>query len=154
MLLLTLTLLLTGCLSAPDRFVDGRSALLCDQAFPSCGRTAGCRLDDAHYLSGRFPGARRLLIDTPDDDAEVRLRLFFTEMEAPGTELLAQLYDPDCVVGPAEGQHHIADSDLFVEIGDDRALEIDLTGGVAGEQLLELYSDASVHYLLTVDFWE
>lgn len=153
-LAISLTLLTSGCLSATDRFIDGRSAMLCEQSYYVCGVTAGCRLDTDHYLSGRFPGARRLLVQTEEDDASILLRLFLDEMVSPGSELVGQLYEPDCSLDTVEGRALIVDADLFEEAGEDRVIDLELEAASAGEHLLELYSDATVDYLLTIDFWD
>ncbi|MEL6342220.1 MAG: hypothetical protein AAFV53_03755, partial [Myxococcota bacterium] len=139
---LSMMAILTGCLSATDRFTEGRSAMLCEQSYYVCGVTAGCRLDTDHYLSGRFPGARRLLIETEDDDQELLLRLFLDEMVSPGTELVAQLYEPDCSLDTSKGRTLIVDTDLFQEAGEDRTIELVVEAQSPGEHLLELYSDA------------
>lgn len=127
--------------------------MLCEHAYPVCDLTAGCVLDDAHYLSGSFPGTRRFLVELDEEGTELTLTLLARELIAPGSELLVRMYEPDCTVDTQDGQVHLQDVDLFEEVGDDRLIELQLIGSDSGEHMLELYSDASFSYLLTIDRW-
>lgn len=144
-------LCLTSCKSPEDAFVGDRLLSLCDEAYWICDVPAGCVLEEDEYVEGVFPGVRRVVVVTEQEDVDLQVRLFFRKMEAPGTELLLQLYEPDCTVNPDLGQAHLVDVDLFKEAGDDRTLAFDLTALQIGEHLLEIYSDSSVEYLLLVD---
>jgi len=139
---------LCSCKSPAEAFIDDRMLSLCDEAYWICDFAAGCVLEGDEYVEGIFPGVRRVVVVTEKEDVDVRVRLFFNKMEAPGTELLVQLYEPDCTVNPDLGQVDLVDVDLFDEAGDDRVLTFDLAAQQTGEHLLELYSDSSVEYLL------
>ena len=142
---------LCSCKSPEDAFIDDRMLSLCDEAYWICDVPAGCVLDGDEYVEGVFPGVRRVVVVTDTEDVDLQVRLFFRKMEAPGTELLVQLYEPDCTVNPDLGQAHLVDVDLFDKAGDDRILSFDLTALQIGEHLLEIYSDSSVEYLLIAD---
>jgi hypothetical protein len=142
---------LCSCKSAEEAFIDDRMLSLCDEAYWICDVAAGCVLEGDEYIEGIFPGVRRVVVDTEEEDVDIRVRLFFSKMEAPGTELLVQLYEPDCTINPDLGQVDLVDVDLFDEAGDDRILTFDLAAQQIGEHLLEIYSDSSVEYLLIAD---
>jgi hypothetical protein len=142
---------LLSCKTGEEAFVGDRLLSLCDEAYWICGVAAGCVLNQKHYVEGVFPGVRRVVVVTKKANAKVQVRLFFSNTESPGTELLVQLYEPDCTVYPDFGQAHLIDVDLFDEAGDDRTLVFNLEALEIGEHLLEIYSDASIEYLLVVD---
>ena len=142
---------LGGCLTGEEEFVDGRLLDLCNEGYWICNTPAGCVLDHEHYVEGVFPGVRRVVVATEQADEDVRVRLYFSRMRAPGTELLVQLYESDCTLDPERSRAHLLDVDVFDEAGDDRTLMFDLTARQPGEHLLEIYSDASADYLLTAD---
>ena len=143
--------ILPACQTAEEEFVDGRLKSICDEAYWVCNVPTGCVLDDDRYVEGRFPGDRRVVVETDAQDADVQVRLFFSTMQAPGTELLVQLHDANCTLDPQLGRAHLKDVDIFHEAGDDRVLIFDLTTQRSGEHLLEIYSDASAEYLLVVE---
>ncbi len=142
---------LGSCLTAEDAFTDDRLLKLCDEAYFICGRPTGCTLDKEHYVEGAFPGTRRVVIATEDVDTKIQVRLFFRTMESPGTELIAQLKEPNCTLDTRLAQEHLKDIDLFEEAGDDRKLVFDLQALQEGEHVLEIYADASAEYLLVVE---
>jgi hypothetical protein len=141
----------SSCKSPEDAFIGDRLLSLCDEAYWICDVPAGCVLSEDEYVEGVFPGVRRVVVVTEKEDVDLQVRLFFRKMEAPGTELLVQLYEPDCTIIPDLGQAQLVDVDLFEKAGDDRILAFDLTALQIGEHLLEIYSDSSVEYLLIVD---
>lgn len=125
---------------------------LCSESYATCSVTAGCALDDAHYVEGTFPGARRVVVFSEAEDTTYRVRLYLPTTEAPGTELLVQLYEPDCTLDTVAARAHLQDVDLIAEAGPDRTLRFDdLVVTQPGEHLLELYSDMSASYLLIVE---
>ena len=142
---------LGSCQSAEEAFVEGKMLSLCDEAYWICNVPAGCVLEGDEYVEGVFPGIRRVVVVTEKENLNVEVRLFFSTMEAPGTELLVQLYEPDCTVDTDLGQKDLVDVDLFEEAGDDRILAFDLRAQQIGEHLLELYSDSSVEYLMIAE---
>ena len=76
--------------------------------------------------------------------------MFFTDMQSPGSELLAQLYEADCTLDTRTNRVLLTDMDVFEEAGDDRKLVFDFTAEQEGEHLIEIYSDTSAKYLLKV----
>lgn len=153
-LVLALAGSLPACLTSEEAFVGGRLPSLCDEAYWICNVTAGCILDNDHYIEGSFPGTHRVVVVADDVNAPLQARLFFTEMESPGTELLLQVSEPDCTLNADVARAHLHDMDLFEEAGDDRTLIFDLTVLDAGEHLVEVYSDASVGFLMVVEVLE
>lgn len=141
-----------GCATGEASFVGKRLPNLCSESYYTCAVTAGCLLDDQHYVRGTFPGARRVVVQSELEDANYRVRLYLSDMQAPGTELLLQFFEPDCSLNGTSGRVHLEDVDLFAEAGQDRTLIFDdLQVGEAGEHLVEIFSDASAEYLLIVE---
>jgi hypothetical protein len=146
---LGLALLLSAC-SAEDMFTQGRVKEPCTAVYPTChsGRTAGCYLDEDKYAEGQFPGAQRILVATNVLQQGIRIRIFFREMIYPGTEIMAQVYEPDCGDDTRDLREGI---DVFEEAGDDRIIIFDLPADTPGDHLIELYSDCAADYLVTAD---
>jgi len=140
-----------GCVSAEDGFVGARLERLCTQAIPICGTQAGCVLDDRSYVASSFPGGQQLVVRTDLEVATVEVRLYLQTQGAPGTELMVQASAPDC--GDVD-EERLADVDLFTAAGDDRTFTwvLDLPG--RGDHLVEVFSDMTADYLLTVDVLE
>jgi hypothetical protein len=139
---------LVGCQTPESAFVGDRLQDLCDGAYYICNVPAGCVLDEKHYVEGRFPGAQRVVLATDKSEVPVQVRIFFSAMEAPGTELLVQLYEPDCIIDKQHGSDSIENADIFEKAGDDATLIFDLKAQEEGEHLLEVYSDTSADFLL------
>jgi len=146
-LLLFACLLSTACTDQAI-FTSGRIEDLCNGVVPVCKRQAGCILDGSSYASGVFPGEKRIVINSPVRDQRLRVRLLFTEMLYPGTELLAQAFSPDCGDVAME---QLLDLDFFEYAGDDRMIEFELPLPEAGDHLVELYSDMAADFLVTLD---
>ncbi len=142
---------LGGCPSAEDTFKQGLLPTLCDESFYVCNVSAGCVLEEDYFLEGVFPGTRRVILVTDEPDTDLRVRIFLKDMMSPGTEFLLQIYEPNCTLDTYHSRIYMADTDLFDEAGDDRTLDLDLQALDPGEHLLEMYSDASTGYLLTVE---
>jgi hypothetical protein len=138
-----------GCITAENAFLAGRLPMLCDQSYYTCNVTAGCELDDDHYVKDSFPGTRRVILTSTDADSEWQVRLFLTDLRAPGSELLIQLYEPTCTLDVNNARVYY-EGDVFEEAGNDRSLVYDLTVFGIGEHLLEIYSDATTGYDLVV----
>jgi hypothetical protein len=150
-LLVLAAIFMCSCETAEEAFVGDRLATLCDEAYWICGYPTGCVLDEDHYVEGAFPGIRRVAVDVKDPETELKIRLFLSKMESPGTELLVQVYETDCTLNTDIARAHLIDVDLFEEAGSDRMLSFDLTVLQAGEHLVEMYSDASVEYLFYIE---
>ena len=144
--------LLTSCVTGTSTFVGDRLPHLCSESYSTCGVSAGCALDDGHYVEGTFPGARRVVVFSEQPDTAFRVRLYLETTQAPGTELLVQLYEPDCTLDTVGARTHYEDIDLIAEAGPDRTILLDdMIVAQRGEHLLEIYSDMSAAYLLIVD---
>ncbi len=140
-----------SCQTAEDEFIGSRLLDMCDDAYMICGVPSGCVLDEDHYVEGAFPGTQRVVVQAEDRDMELSIRIFFSSMKASGTELLVQIYEPDCTVDTTVSRAHLQDLDIFDEAGDNRTLTFELTTQKDGEHLLELYSDATTEYLLIAE---
>ena len=141
-------LAVAGCQSPEDEFTEGRLENLCAGTVPVCNVRAGCVLSDDDFVRGTFPGAQRYIVATDRPDQRVEVRLFFTSQRFPGTELLVQLSEPGC--GRAE-QTRLVDIDFFARAGDDGILDFSFDAPEKGDHLLEVFSDMSAGWLLTVD---
>lgn len=148
---LLIALLLPACLTGEQSFVGRRIQDLCDTAYYICSVPAGCVLDQEHYVEGAFPGVRRVAIETDEPNTPVQVRIYFSVMLSPGSELLAQMYEADCSLETLTHRALVTDVDVFEEAGDDRLLVFDFVAEQEGEHLVELYSDASADYLLVVN---
>jgi hypothetical protein len=144
-------LTMLSCETAEEAFIGDRINNVCVDAYVVCHRPTGCVLDSDHYVEGVFPGMRRVVIETEEPDIKLSVRMFFSTTQSPGTELLIQLKEPNCIVDIYHGREHMQDVDLFHEAGDDRTLMFELFSGREGEHLLEIYSDAAAEYLLIVE---
>jgi len=138
----------TGCTSAEDDFVGARLERLCTQSIPICEVTASCILDDRSFVESTFPGGLRLLVPSERAAGRLELRLYLVTQVAPGTELSVQANAPGC--GEVD-EIVLSDIDLFEAAGGDRTFtwELDLPG--RGDHLVEVWSDMSARYLLTVE---
>ncbi|MCA9547713.1 MAG: hypothetical protein KC613_25090 [Myxococcales bacterium] len=143
-----LALAAAGCVDAEQAFTDGRLEDPCAGAVPVCQTRAACVLDPDEFVQGTFPGAQRLIVRTDVDRARVRVRLLFTEQVYPGTELQLDLWTPGC--GDRE-RARLVDIDLFERAGADGILEFTLAAPGRGDHLLDVYSDLSARWTLTVD---
>jgi len=151
LLLLCLFAGISGCRTAEEAFTGNRLPLLCDESYWICNTIASCVLDGDHFIEGVFPGARRVVLTTAEPERTVRIQLFLSELVSPGTELLIQLYAPDCTLDADRSRAYLVDVDLFEEAGENRTLVFELAASQAGEHLLEIYSDASLSYLMIAE---
>jgi hypothetical protein len=150
LLLFGLSLWLPSCLTGEEAFVDGRLHAQCDEAYWVCDKPAGCVLDKNHFVRAGFPGARRIVVATEARDVTLEVSIYIAEMQAPGTELIVQAFEPDCTINASKSQVHLEDVDIFKKAGDDRVLQFNLLARDPGEHLIEIYSDASADYLMVV----
>lgn len=143
--------LLSGCVDDESIFTEGRIEDLCNGNIPACNTQASCVLDSGDFYRGVFPGGLRALVRTEETQAKLVVRFLLTEPIFPGTELLVQVSTPDC--GDVD-EEHPRDIDLFALAGDDRILEFELETTGRGDHLLEVFSDMSAAYLMTVEVSE
>ncbi len=140
--------MLVSCQTAEEAFVGDRLLSLCDESYSICGKPSGCVLDGNHFAESAFPGTTRVVVATDDAESSVSVRLFLSKMESPGTQLIVQLYEPDCSLETNFARASLEDVDIFKEAGDDRTLLFDFKTFQEGEHLLEIFSDASAEFLL------
>lgn len=137
-----------SCVSDVDVFVAGRLENPCNATIPICRVRGSCVLRGDEYVRGTFPGGFRGIVQNSDiAEAQLVVRFLLTEMVTPGTELHVQLHTPDC--GGLD-EAHPRDIDLFEYAGRDRLIEFNLDLDGRGDHLLEIFSDMSAEYLLTV----
>jgi len=148
---LAFALTLLACESSQDAFVGSRLERLCTQSIPVCDVQASCVLDPKSFVMKRFPGGLRLVVYTDRDESTLVLRIQLASQEAPGTELVVEAWQSDCNDLTSE---KIADVDLFDVAGDDRIFEWELPLSGRGDHLVELRSDMTADYLVTVDLKE
>ncbi|MBN2718849.1 MAG: hypothetical protein JXX14_23590 [Deltaproteobacteria bacterium] len=148
---LVLLPVLVSCQTAEEAFVQDRLHAVCDEAYWQCGLPTGCILDSNHYADGAFPGIRRVVVTTEENDMDVQVRVFIGDALGGGTEMLVQLYETDCTLDRELGKERLVDVDLIEEAGDDRVLIFNLHVMQAGEHVLELYSDMTAEILLIAD---
>lgn len=145
-LLSSLTLLLfTGC-SEAGLLTSDRQPLFCDGSWRICGQTAGCLLDEQHYVEASFPGAQTLALEL-DGQADLELLLHVTELRAAGTSLQVQLRGPDCL----EIAGDPALSERAEDLEDLDTLILPLPQVEEGDHLLEIYSDASFDAIIALE---
>lgn len=137
-----------GCVSSEEAFVGARLQRLCTQAIPVCDVQASCVLDPRSYIEKRFPGGIRLVVRSDADASTLTLRMQLASQEAPGTELVVESWQADC---NDVTSMRMADIDLFAAAGDDRIFEWELPLAGRGDHLVELRSDMTADYLITVD---
>jgi len=141
-------LVCTGCVTAEDRFIQGRKEILCLTEFPVCDSIAGCELTREVYVSTAFPGEHQFIFRTAEADVIVGVGVFFRERNYPGTEVITRLHTPDCGNYDEDTTHS---DDTFQEAGDDRTLEFELDAGGEGDHLLQVFSDASATALIRAE---
>ncbi|MEL6182080.1 MAG: hypothetical protein AAFS10_24175 [Myxococcota bacterium] len=137
-----------GCIDDESIFTEGRIENLCNSNIPACNSQASCVLGGGDFYRGIFPGGVRALVRTEDEQTRLVVRFLLTEPIFPGTELLVQINTPDC---SDLNEEHPRDIDLFQLAGDDRTLEFQLDMEGRGDHLLEIFSDMSAAYLMTVE---
>ena len=142
---------LTSCQTAEEAFVQDRLQEICDDTYWQCGLPTGCVLDRNHYADGAFPGVRRVVVETEENDMDVQVRIFIGDALGGGTEMLVQLYEADCTLDRNLGKAQLVDVDLIDEAGDDRVLTFNLHVMQEGEHVLEVYSDMTAEILLIAE---
>ena len=137
----------SGCVDDSRVFTQGRIEDLCNEAIPICGRQAACTLNNDEYFSSRFPGGQRVVTRTEFPDQKLTIRFQLDDLAFPGTELLVQAYSPDC---GSYDEEHPRNVDLFSLAGDDRIIEFTLDVAGRGDHLVEIFSDMSASYDMTL----
>jgi len=128
-------------------FIAGAESDPCMANVPVCQTTAGCNLDESHYIEGDFPGYRNFVVSTPADTTIV-VRIFFKTRKHPGEDTEIIWYEPGCHVSynyESKGQ------DIFQMAGTDRIFTQEKKVRQAGDHLVEIFSDATCHFFARVD---
>jgi len=146
-IVLALAVACSGCVSDDDLFSSGRIENLCNESIPACDVQAACVLDNETFYAGSFPGGQRVIVRSQTAHPHFVVRFLLQEMLFPGTEMLVEAYTPDC---GAFDKEHPQDVDLFRRAGDDRILEYDLEPTGRGDHLVEIFSDMSADYQMTI----
>jgi len=143
-----IALAMCSCVASEDAFVGARLERLCTQSIPICDVFASCVLDPKSFVEKRFPGGLRLIVRSDTEASTLTLRLNLLTQEDPGSELVVEAWRADC--NDAEVVRVDGDN-LFDLAGQDRTFswDIDLIG--RGDHLVEVRSDMTVDYLVTVD---
>lgn len=141
--------LAAGCTTAEGTFTAGRLEDLCVADLLVCDTTASCVTDESDFVRLGFPGHHRVVWQTTRPRSRVRVRLFFSTMRDPGTELQVVVNTPDC--GDADSEV-LLDQDVFELAGDRRVLEFDLDANDSGDHLVEVFSDMTADVVMTTSF--
>ncbi len=139
---------LTGCVNDDRVFTQGRIEDLCNESIPVCNRKATCLMGNDEFFSGQFPSGQYLLVRTEFEDMKLIARFLLDEMTFPGTEMLVKIYTPDC---SDFEEDHPQNVDLFDLAGDDRIIEFELDAAGRGDHLVEIFSDMSASYKMTLE---
>ena len=127
-------------------FIGNRSLNPCSDVIIACkGMSAGCILDDKHYIEGSFPGSRKFLV-TAAPGKKVRVLILLQNKLSPGSSTKVSLYEPGCT-----DEYKNSVSDLFTAAGADSVLEVENAVVKNGDHLVAIESDAVVQYLLRVE---
>ena len=137
---------LMGC-DARDVFVGDRDRDECNGNWPVCTFRAGCNLNDREYMEGSFPGSRRFIVET-NGEAIIRVVILNLSQISPGADTEIHWYEPGCF----ERYSYNSDgADLFREAGKTGILEREREVFLAGDHLIEVFSDAVADFLLKVE---
>ena len=143
-----LVLLLSGCVNDDRLFTQGRIEDLCNESIPVCGMKASCAMDNDEFFDGVFPSGQRIIVRTEFEDMDLTARFLLDDMAFPGTEMLVKIFTPDC---SDFKEKHPQNVDLFDLAGDDRVIEFNLDASGRGDHLVEVFSDMSATYKMTLD---
>lgn len=140
-------LALLGCSSTEEEFIGSRVEDACDGTWPVCATTAGCILGDRSYVSGRFPGTAKGVVQL-FEPSEVTASLLLTEMASTGDETVFSFFEDRC---RARIREAVTGKVLMDEAARTGIVtrSADLTG--IGDHLVEITSDARMSYFLKVD---
>jgi hypothetical protein len=145
--LLALLLGTLACGVTEGDFIIGAEGDPCMSNIPICQTTAGCSINEAIYLEGDFPGLRNFVVNTPAD-TEIEVRIFFKTRLHPGEDTEIRWYEPGCADYYAYESMGI---DIFSKAGSDRVFAQSQKVRMAGDHLIEIYSDATTHYFVRVE---
>jgi hypothetical protein len=129
-------------------FIGTAQLKTCDDEFPICSDSAGCKMvEEENYLEGRFPGRRTFIVPT-EGEAVIRVKIFWRERLGPGADTEIVWFEPACVDSynyESQGADIFADSNaqgIFVK--EQRVFR-------AGDHMVKVSSDATAEYLLRTE---
>ncbi len=137
-----------GCNSAEARFTKGRIENLCVQSVPVCGMLADCVLSTDQYIESLFPGGERVLVRSDTEETRLRVRFLLFDRVFPGSQISLRGHYTGC--GDFD-ENKIEDTDLFDIAGGEGILELEVDVLGRGDHMLEVFSDMSTAYFMTVD---
>ncbi len=149
--LVALSLLLSGtnaCGISEGDFIRGAEHDPCMDGVPVCNTTAGCIINEAIYIEGDFPRDLVKFIVTTPADTGIEVKIFFKSMKHPGGDTEIRWYEPGCA------DYYVYESmgvDIFEKAGSDRVFRQERKVRMAGDHLIEIYSDATTHYFIRVE---
>lgn len=141
----------SSCINDEDVFIGDRLENLCDSNIPVCNKQASCLLKDSDFFRGEFPGGLRVISRSRFENADLIARFMFTEELYPGTEMQVRTFTADCSDFTEE---HPVNVDIFRLAGDDLTLEFQMHMPGLGDHLVEIFSDMSATYLMTLSIEE
>ncbi|MCB9557198.1 MAG: hypothetical protein H6707_13910 [Deltaproteobacteria bacterium] len=145
-----------GCIPTTSReaFTQGADEIPCSATYPVCrGKFAGCRLANDSYISGTFPGSRKVVAETPPGDFKLQLRIYLDDRLSAGTDTEVLWYEPGCseIYRYQLSKDGVGGRDLFEIAGNNQVFSVTQRVVDAGDHLVEVFSDATASYLLRVD---
>jgi hypothetical protein len=142
-----------GLSAGKATFIGDRTEELCQSTLPVCkGQTAGCMLDQQHYLQGTFPGGRKVLLETTSSGVTIRVMLLLEDKLSPGTETEVTWFGPGCSdLYTYKLSRDPQTSDLFKRAGAASVLTVEQEVEEEGDHLISVWSDAACKYVMRVD---
>ncbi len=142
-------LLISACGLDEGDFIAGADEVSCQENIPVCETTAGCLMGESTYIEGDLPGTISFVVTTPANTTIV-VKLFFETEINPGENTTIIWYEPGCG-GNIQSYQSGGVDDIFSMAGGDRVFSQEKTVSQAGDHLIEIVSDAYVHYFARVD---
>ncbi|WP_338869920.1 hypothetical protein [Myxococcus stipitatus] len=142
-----LTLFAVGCGDTRDDFIGPRVKDACDEAWPVCGRVAGCILGAEGYSEGRFPGRSQFIVQVPEA-SHIKLSFYVDEVTAAGEETVVIFHEEGCRARTRQAVDGRAVLDAMEKFSI-FTREAELTG--VGDHLIEFESDMQGRYAVKVD---
>lgn len=142
-----IAIFLGSCGDPDGAFLGGRAPEKCDGAWPVCDTAAGCKLDDQHYVSGQFPGERRILVRT-EQPAEIRVAIFLKSQRAAGSSTEVEWYETGC---GARIREAVSGTSFFEQAGERQEFARSAYLSTIGDHFIRVQSDSSADYLLKID---
>jgi len=137
-----------ACGVSEGDFISGADHDPCESNIPVCQQTAGCAMGESKYIEGDFPGYTNFVVITPAD-ATIVIKIFFKTREQPGVDTEIIWYEPGC---NESYNYESGGEDIFaVAAGADGVFTKEQKIKIAGDHLIEIYSDALTHYFVRVE---